>query len=167
MKLPVRSCRVVAEDGSTAVDHVVQCPRRGESVALLTCLACAERSAISVAPRAVNGTVDCLAPGPPAPAKRVDVAESAIRVRLGDVVGTELLCVRSDLDLAAIAALLEEHKLRAVPVVDEDRRLVGVASKTDLLREHSTSTATGDVALRRTVERLLAWLDTQIVARSA
>jgi CBS domain-containing protein len=135
MKLPVRSCRIVAEDGSTAVDHVVQCPRRGESIPLLTCLACAERSAISVAPRAANGMVECLAPGEPAPPRRVDVAEAAIRVRLGDVVGAEVVCVRSDVDLDGIASLFVERKVRAVPVVDDDRCLVGVASKTDLLRD--------------------------------
>ena len=135
MKLPVRRCRVLADDGSIAVEHVVQCPRRAESIPLLTCLACAERSAISVAPRGEHGTVECLAPGEAAVAKRVDVAEAAIRVRLGDVVGTDITCVRSSLAVATLATLFAQQELRAAPVVDESHCLVGIVSRTDLLRE--------------------------------
>jgi len=144
---------VVADDGSTAVDHVVQCPRRSESVPLLTCLACAERSAISVAPRGLHGTVDCLAPGEAATGKRVDVAEAAIRARLGDVVGPDAVCVRADVSVDTITELFLEQKLRAVPVVDESRCLVGVASKSDLLRER---TATPEGAPRRTASDIMS-----------
>jgi len=146
MKLPVRRCRVLADDGSIAVEHVVQCPRRAESIPLLTCLACAERSAISVAPRGEHGTVECLAPGEAAVAKRVDVAEAAIRVRLGDVVGTDITCVRSSLAVATLATLFAQQELRAAPVVDESHCLVGIVSRTDLLREREHEAEAAEAA---------------------
>ena len=68
------------------------------------------------------------------PNGRVDVAEAAVRVRLGDVLGIDTTCVRSDVKIETVTDLLVESGLRAVPVVDEARRLVGIVSKTDLLR---------------------------------
>ena len=156
MKLPVRRCRVLADDGSIAVEHVVQCPRRAESIPLLTCLACAERSAISVAPRGEHATVECLAPGEAAATKRVDVAEAAIRVRLGDVVGTDTTCVRSSLAVATLATLFAQQELRAAPVVDESHCLVGIVSRTDLLRERERGAEAAEGAPLKTVADLMS-----------
>jgi CBS domain-containing membrane protein len=74
------------------------------------------------------------------PRVRVDVAEAAVRVRLGDVLGIETTCVRADLSAKAVAELLVSQGLRAVPVVDEARRLIGIVSKTDVLRKNASRT---------------------------
>ena len=75
------------------------------------------------------------------PNGRVDVAEAAVRVRLGDVIGIDTTCVRSDVKIEAVTELLVDSGLRAVPVVDEGRRLVGIVSKSDLLRPRGTGKA--------------------------
>ncbi len=65
---------------------------------------------------------------------RVDVAEAAARVRLGDMPGREPTCVRRDLRVSEIADLFVTDRLRALPVVDDAHRLIGIVTKTDLLR---------------------------------
>ncbi len=80
-----------------------------------------------------HGSVECNVAGE-APRARVDVAEAAVRVRLGDLIGIDTTCVRSDVRVDVVADLLVGSKVRAVPVVDDVRRLVGIVSKTDLLR---------------------------------
>jgi CBS domain-containing membrane protein len=68
------------------------------------------------------------------PHGRVDVAEAAVRVRLGDVVARDTTCVRSDLPVEAVTELLVAKGLHAVPVVDDLGQLIGIVSKTDVLR---------------------------------
>lgn len=82
----------------------------------------------------MHHTVDWVGAKHLIPGGRVDVAEAAARVRLADVIGVDTTCVRSDVTIEAVVALLIDGGLRAVPVVDESRRLVGIVSKTDLLR---------------------------------
>ena len=96
--------------------------------------------AIDVDPDGKHGAVDCVAGDDHhhLPHGRVDVAEAAVRVRLGDVLGVDTTCVRSDVKIEAVVELLLDDGLRAVPVVDETRRLVGIVSKTDLLRPRGT-----------------------------
>jgi CBS-domain-containing membrane protein len=43
-------------------------------------------------------------------------------------------CVGEELSAEELARLFATHKVSGVPVVDEDERLVGVVSRTDLLR---------------------------------
>lgn len=133
--LPVRSCRVVDSSGMTETHHTVQCPRREESAPFERCCGCEHMKSIDVAPDGKSGTVECVMNGLPASAKRarVDVAEAAARVRLGEILGTETTCVRPDVRLRDVTALLTGQARRAVPVVDESRRLVGIVSRSDLL----------------------------------
>jgi CBS-domain-containing membrane protein len=97
------------------------------------CCGCALMSSVDVAEDGKHGSVDCLV-ADDHPRGRVDVAEAAVRVRLGDLMGMETTCVRGDVRLEAVTALLVDSKLRALPVVDDARRLVGIVSKTDVLR---------------------------------
>jgi acetoin utilization protein AcuB len=41
--------------------------------------------------------------------------------------------IRSDADYKAVLKLMEEHQLHHVPVLDEDRKLVGIVAERDLL----------------------------------
>ena len=45
--------------------------------------------------------------------------------------------VRADLSLESLEALFLERGLSRVPVADEDGRVVGIVTKTDLVREHN------------------------------
>jgi CBS domain-containing protein len=52
---------------------------------------------------------------------------------VGAIMSTVTLCVRDDVTVAAMTALLLEHGYSAVPVVAATGRALGVVSKTDLL----------------------------------
>lgn len=140
-RLPVRSCTIIGNGESVETHHTVQCPRRHESTAFAKCCGCSHMTTIDVDPDGKHGVVECHVEEPLLPNGRVDVAEAAVRVRLGDVLGMDTTCVRSDVKIDTVAALLIENRLRAVPVVDEARRLVGIVSKSDLLRPRGTGKA--------------------------
>ncbi len=139
LRLAVRSCRVVGSGDVVETHHTVQCPKRQRSASFALCCGCTSLGSIDVDADAKHGAVDCLLGEHPLPHGRVDVAEAAVRVRLGDIMGVDTTCVRSDVKIAAVADLLLDEGLRAVPVVDEARRLVGIVSKTDLLRPRGSA----------------------------
>ncbi|MBP2471815.1 CBS domain-containing protein [Crossiella equi] len=56
--------------------------------------------------------------------------------RARDLMSTPVVCVRADLPLHAAARLLAERGFAALPVLDEDDRLVGMIAECDLLRAH-------------------------------
>lgn len=140
-RLPVRSCHVLGVEDSVDTHHTVQCPRRQQSTSFARCCGCAHMEAIDVDADGKHGAVECLVGDDLMPHGRVDVAEAAVRVRLGDVIGVDTTCVRSNVKIDAVAELLVDKGLRAVPVVDEGRRLVGIVSKSDLLRRRGTGKA--------------------------
>lgn len=113
--------------------HTVECPRRRRATNFAQCCGCPSMGSIDVNEDGKHGSVDCLAVEG-MPHGRVDVAEAAVRVRLGELIGVDTTCVRSDVRADVIADLMVRRKLRAVPVVDEARRLIGIVSKTDILR---------------------------------
>lgn len=49
----------------------------------------------------------------------------------------EVVSVRRDTSFKEIAGLLSEHRISAVPVLDEDSRVIGVVSEADLLAKES------------------------------
>lgn len=51
------------------------------------------------------------------------------------LISRDAVCVAPDLSVEGLTTLLLERGLNAVPVIDENRRLVGIASTADLLRE--------------------------------
>jgi CBS domain-containing protein len=87
----------------------------------------------------------------PLPNGRIDVAEAAVRVRLGDVIPTDTTCVRSDVTIDEVTALMRETPLRALPVVDENRRLLGIVSRTDLFRKRDRAKSPRAPGGRQTV----------------
>jgi CBS domain-containing protein len=138
-RLPVRSCRVVGLEDVVETHHTVQCPWRQHSASFSRCCGCSHMASIDVDPDGKHGAVECLAGSDHGlPHGRVDVAEAAVRVRLGDVLGLDTTCVRSDVKIETVIDLLLDDGIRALPVVDETRRLVGIVSKTDLLRPRGT-----------------------------
>jgi CBS domain-containing protein len=133
--LPVRGCQVWTDGETVETHHTVQCPRRHQSTAFERCCGCSHMSSIEVDPDGKHGTVECLVGEELAPRGRVDVAEAAVRVRLGDVIGIDTTCVRGDVKIGVLREALMGTALRAVPVVDDRRHLLGIVSTTDLLRE--------------------------------
>jgi CBS domain-containing protein len=61
-------------------------------------------------------------------------------MKVRDVMTTEVISVRRDTPVREIARLLAERRISAVPVVDEDRRVLGIVSEGDLVRRAETGT---------------------------
>jgi CBS domain-containing membrane protein len=54
-------------------------------------------------------------------------------VRAKDVMTKDVVCVRKDASLEEVADLLNLHLISGVPVIDDDKRVVGVISEKDFL----------------------------------
>ncbi len=55
------------------------------------------------------------------------------RVELKDIISSELICVTPDDTLRAALELMREHRISALPVIDDSKQCVGVISITDFL----------------------------------
>jgi CBS domain-containing protein len=61
-----------------------------------------------------------------------DVQASTLRV--GDVMTADVVCVREDDSLQDVLATMQRRRVRRVPVVGPQQRLVGLIAADDLLR---------------------------------
>ena len=50
-----------------------------------------------------------------------------------DIMTTRVIWVRKDTTFREMAAALHEYRISAFPVVDEDRKVIGVVSEADML----------------------------------
>jgi CBS-domain-containing membrane protein len=71
---------------------------------------------------------------------------------VGDVMSVHAVTVRPDTEVAQAVHLLTSTTVKSVPVVDHDDRLVGVLSRSDVVR----ALARSDTELARDVETMLA-----------
>jgi magnesium transporter len=58
---------------------------------------------------------------------------SAGDVRVSDIMETDVVSVPEDMDQESVARLVSQHDLLAVPVVDADRRVVGIVTVDDIV----------------------------------
>lgn len=56
-------------------------------------------------------------------------------MRASDVMTRSVVTVRTDTSVADAAALLRDHGITSMPVLDEDDRVIGIVSEVDLLRD--------------------------------
>ena len=54
------------------------------------------------------------------------------RSRVGEVMSPRTTCVEDDADLQTVAAIMSADGVDAVPVIDADRMVVGIVTKSDL-----------------------------------
>jgi CBS domain-containing protein len=135
----VRRCTVLSADGSDAEVRTVFCPRRERSEAFEKCCGCSHMREVGVDEGGERGFVDCSVPAPRRAQDddedgELGLKEAAAGTRLMDVMADDVACVREDVRLADAARLMLARSVRALPVVDEARRLVGILSKSDLVR---------------------------------
>lgn len=134
VKLPVRLRSVVSEDG-LSIAALVRCPRQNSSIDAARCTACTRKRSLTWDEK-TGGSVVC-APGVavarPIGDARTDFSEAAARCQLHELVEPVTFCVRPGTRLSKARRLLLDRGLRAVPVVDDELRLVGILSRTDLV----------------------------------
>jgi CBS domain-containing protein len=60
---------------------------------------------------------------------------------VSELMTDDVICVREDEDVQAVARRMSEEQVRRLPVVDAEERLIGIVSLGDLARETSTEAA--------------------------
>ena len=60
-----------------------------------------------------------------------------------DIMTTNVIAVSPDASVSTLARLLLDNKISAVPVVEEDGRVVGIVSESDLLGQPSSRSLRG------------------------
>lgn len=56
------------------------------------------------------------------------------RSRVGDVMSSPPITCKADSDIADVARILDGRKIKRLPVVDDDGKLVGIVSRADIVR---------------------------------
>jgi len=69
-------------------------------------------------------------------------------LRVGDAMSKALIACRGDDDVATAAALLAQHQVHRLPVLDAQGALIGVFSVNDLVRHGDHDTSLGRQAVR-------------------
>ena len=72
---------------------------------------------------------------------RIVAARKASGTPVREVMTKEVLCCSEDQELDHIAARMAEARVRRVPVVDQEQRLVGILSLGDVALKHDPETA--------------------------
>lgn len=122
---------ILSGDGAVKRRLMVHCDPRNEAVYVSNCAACERCIGFRPPAQGRSGTVMC---------RRFE-GEATVPVEVGlrtpvrAVMERNIVCVRRDVSVETIAALLLEWGADGVPVVDEDGHPIGMISWTDLLRE--------------------------------
>ena len=80
-----------------------------------------------------------------------------MKTTVKDVMTTRVIWVRKDATFREMAVALREYRVSAFPVVDDDRKVIGVVSEADMLNKEalidepgvSTASCTGGTRPRR------------------
>jgi CBS domain-containing protein len=131
---PIRTRRILAGDGEATATRTVLCPQHGEAVALAVCGECPRCEHIGE--EGVTCTPDAPHPTMRWASRLHRILPSAgDRVAIAEVMTRDVACVRDDVSVESLQALLRDRAIGAVPVVDGDGFPIGVVSKSDLVRE--------------------------------
>lgn len=136
----VRVRIVVHRDGHVERVPNVYCFRRERAVSLEQCTECERCSGLYFDPIEKRSMVVCgYRPGtselptalPPHFRTGDDAAQ---KTPISALMRREVVCVRDDMSVASLTALLMDRAIGGVPVVDAEGRPIGIVTKTDILR---------------------------------
>jgi CBS domain-containing protein len=68
------------------------------------------------------------------PAHMIPRYEDLMRWTVADVMTSEFIYVATDTKLTRVLQLMVDHRLRSMPVIDSDQRIVGMISREDVIR---------------------------------
>ena len=68
------------------------------------------------------------------PSQMVPPYEHLMKRTVGDIMTSEFIYVSTDTKLTRVLQLMVDHRIRSVPAIDSDHRLVGIIARRDVLR---------------------------------
>ena len=68
------------------------------------------------------------------PSQMIPPYEHLMNRAVGDVMTSEFIYVRTDTKLTRVLQLMIDHRIRSVPAIDSDHRLVGIIARRDVLK---------------------------------
>ena len=147
--LPIVRRHLVSQ-GEPRASLEVFCPSQEATVPAERCAECGFMTTFPRHPATPGATLECTPPGTQArlaarSSPRIDMAESAARTPLGELVRREIACVTADTSIEKLVSLMNEQLLDGVPVVDHAWRPVGVVTKTDLLLNGGSDGVVSDI----------------------
>jgi len=63
-----------------------------------------------------------------------DIKEPLSDLRVEDIMSTPVITATSDMDIRDVAAIFAEKRIKRMPVVDSEGRLIGIISRQDIVR---------------------------------
>jgi CBS domain-containing protein len=60
--------------------------------------------------------------------------DDVMKRTIGDIMAPEFIYVHADTKLTRVLQLMVDHQTRSIPVIDADRKLVGIISREDIIR---------------------------------
>jgi CBS domain-containing protein len=64
----------------------------------------------------------------------------ADKVKVKDIMRREVLCVKEEVPVPEVARLMIVNKVRRIPVLDKDKKLVGIIARADIVKEIARKT---------------------------
>lgn len=158
--LEIRFRQILSGDGETASRPTVHCPSQGRSLNLTNCLNCHEFVEMSLDPGELCGVLKCHPNEAPTARSSAQGASEggslgpagkklallADTTPISALMSVKTDCIRKDVSIQAVAALVIEGGLNGVPVVDESGKPIGIVTQADLVRHHYD----GETASNRT-----------------
>ena len=77
------------------------------------------------------------------PSQMVPRYDDLMNRTVGDIMTTAFIYVGADTRLTRLLQLMVEHKIRSIPVIGNDHRLVGIIAREDVLRALAASAEDG------------------------
>lgn len=68
------------------------------------------------------------------PARMMPRYDDLMKRTVADIVKSDFIYVAADTRLTRVLQLMVEHRIRSMPVIDSDQRLVGIISREDVMR---------------------------------
>jgi CBS domain-containing protein len=75
------------------------------------------------------------------PSQMVPRYNDLMNKTVGDAMTSDFIYVRSDTKLTRVLQLMVEHRIRSLPVIDGDSRLVGIITRVDVLKALAAAAA--------------------------
>lgn len=63
-----------------------------------------------------------------------DIKEPLSDLRVEDIMSTPVITATSDMDIRDVAAIFAEKRIKRIPVIDPDGKLIGIISRQDIVR---------------------------------